>query len=133
MQTSDYDYELPDELIAQHPPERRGESRMMVIDRTAGTISHRSFADFPGFVGADDVLVLNDTRVVAARYFSDDARSEILRVEALDERVWKCLVRPGKRFRPGDTVVIGADHRLRPCARRGAPRSPRPASLHPPT
>lgn len=107
MQTSDYDYELPDELIAQHPPERRGESRMMVIDRTAGTISHRSFADFPGFVGADDVLVLNDTRVVAARYFSDDGRSEILRVEALDERTWKCLVRPGKRFRPGNAVVIG--------------------------
>ena len=107
MQTSDYDYELPDELIAQHPPERRGESRMMVVDRTAGTISHRSFADFPGFVGADDVLVLNDTRVVAARYFSDDGRSEILRVEALDERTWKCLVRPGKRFRPGNTVVIG--------------------------
>ncbi len=107
MQTSDYDYELPDELIAQHPPERRGESRMMVIDRTAGTISHRSFADFPGFVGADDVLVLNDTRVVAARFFSDDGRSEILRVEALDERTWKCLVRPGKRFRPGNAVVIG--------------------------
>jgi len=107
MQTSDYDYELPDELIAQHPPERRGESRMMVVDRTAGTISHRSFADFSGFVGADDLLVLNDTRVVAARYFSDDGRLEILRVEALDERTWKCLVRPGKRFRPGNTVVIG--------------------------
>lgn len=107
MQTSDYDYELPDELIAQHPPQRRGESRMMVVDRTAGTISHRSFADFPGFVGADDLLVLNDTRVVAARYFSDDGRSEILRVEALDERTWKCLVRPGKRFRLGNPVVIG--------------------------
>lgn len=80
---------------------------MMVVDRTAGTISHRSFADFPGYVGADDLLVLNDTRVVAARYFSEDGRSEILRVEALDERTWKCLVRPGKRFRPGNTVVIG--------------------------
>lgn len=107
MQTSDYDYELPEELIAQHPPERRGESRMMVVDRTAGTISHRAFADFPQFVGADDLLVLNDTRVVAARFFFDDGRSEILRVEALDERTWKCLVRPGKRFRPGNTVVIG--------------------------
>lgn len=107
MQTSDYDYELPEELIAQHPPERRGESRMMVVDRTAGTISHRAFADFPQFVGADDLLVLNDTRVVAARFFSDDGRSEILRVEALDERTWKCLVRPGKRFRPGHTVIIG--------------------------
>lgn len=107
MQTSDYDYELPDELIAQHPPERRGESRMMVVDRAAGTISHRRFADFPEFVGADDLLALNDTRVVAARFFSDDGRSEILRVEALDECTWKCLVRPGKRFRPGNTVIIG--------------------------
>ena len=107
MQTSDYDYELPEELIAQHPPERRGGSRMMVVDRTAGTISHHVFADFPGFVGADDLLVLNDTRVVAARFFSDDGRSEILRVEALDANTWKCLVRPGKRFRPGATVVIG--------------------------
>lgn len=107
MQTSDYDYELPDELIAQHPPERRGESRMMVVDRSAGRISHRSFTDFPSFIGGDDLLVLNDTRVVAARYFSDDGRSEVLRVEALDQRTWKCLVRPGKRFRPGNTIVIG--------------------------
>lgn len=106
MQTSDFDYELPDELIAQHPPERRGESRMMVLDRAAGTIAHRRFADLPEFMEPDDLLVLNDTKVVAARFFSDDGRCEILRVEALDERTWKCLVRPGKRFRPGATVAI---------------------------
>jgi S-adenosylmethionine:tRNA ribosyltransferase-isomerase len=107
MQTSDFDYELPDELIAQHPPERRGESRMMVLDRAAGTIAHRRFADLPEFMEPDDLLVLNDTKVVAARFFSDDGRCEILRVEALDEHTWKCLVRPGKRIRPGGTVVIG--------------------------
>ncbi len=107
MRTSDFDYELPEELIAQRPPERRGESRMMVVDRAAGTVSHRRFSDFPGYVGPDDLLVLNDTRVVAARFFSDDGRSEILRVEALDERRWKCLVRPGKRFKPGHTIAIG--------------------------
>jgi S-adenosylmethionine:tRNA ribosyltransferase-isomerase len=107
MQTSDFDYELPEELIAQHPPERRGESRMMVLDRAAGTIAHRRFADLPEFLAPDDLLVLNDTKVVAARFFSDDGRCEILRVEALDEHTWKCLVRPGKRFRPGATVVIG--------------------------
>lgn len=106
MQTCDFDYELPDDLIAQHPPERRGESRMMVLDRAAGTIEHRRFADLPEFITPDDLLVLNDTKVVAARFFSDDGRCEILRVEALDEHTWKCLVRPGKRFRPGGTVVI---------------------------
>lgn len=107
MLASDFDYELPEELIAQHPPERRGESRMMVIDRNAGTIRHAAFGDFPSYTGEGDLLVLNDTRVVAARFFPDDGRGEILRVEALDERRWKCLVRPGKRYRPGATIVIG--------------------------
>ncbi len=107
MRTSDFDYELPEELIAQHPPERRGESRLMVLDRAAGTVSHRRFSDFPGYVEKDDLLVLNDTRVVAARFFSDDGRSEILRLDALDERTWKCLVRPGKRFKPGHVITIG--------------------------
>lgn len=107
MLASDFDYELPEDLIAQHPPERRGESRMMVIDRTAGTIRHAAFGDFPSHTREGDLLVLNDTRVVAARFFPDDGRGEILRVEALDERRWKCLVRPGKRYRPGATIVIG--------------------------
>lgn len=107
MQTSDFDYELPDELIAQHPPEKRGDSRMLVVDRAAGTITHRRFSDFPEYVRADDLLVLNDTRVVAARFFSNDGTQEILRVEALGERLWKCLVKPGKKFKPGRTIVIG--------------------------
>ncbi len=107
MLASDFDYELPEELIAQHPPEHRGESRMMVIDRASGTIRHASFRDFPTFLQPEDLLVLNNTRVVAARFFTDDGRGEILRVEALDEHRWKCLVRPGKRFRPGAGIVIG--------------------------
>ncbi len=107
MRTSDFDYDLPEELIAQHPPEHRGDSRMMVLDRAAGTISHRHFVDFPGHVAADDLLVLNNTKVVAARYFSDDGRMEILRVEALGEGLWKCLVRPGKKLRPGSEIVVG--------------------------
>jgi S-adenosylmethionine:tRNA ribosyltransferase-isomerase len=107
MQTSDFDYDLPSELIAQRPAPTRGESRMMVVDRAAGTISHRRFADFPEYVSADDLLVLNDTRVVAARFFSNDGKREILRVDRLGPRRWKCLVRPGKRFRVGRTVEIG--------------------------
>ncbi|MBP6784514.1 MAG: tRNA preQ1(34) S-adenosylmethionine ribosyltransferase-isomerase QueA [Verrucomicrobiales bacterium] len=108
MQTSDFDYELPPELIAQHPPERRGDSRMMVVDRTTGAISHRRFSDFPEYIGSDDLLVLNDTKVVAARYFSNDGTQEILRVEVIGERLWKCLVKPGKKFKPGRTIEIGS-------------------------
>ena len=80
---------------------------MMVLDRAAGTIEDRRFADFPSFVGADDLLVLNDTRVVAARFLSDDGRCEILRTAILDAGTWKCLVRPGKRLRPGRALVVG--------------------------
>lgn len=106
MRTSDFDYELPEGLIAQHPPERRGESRMMVVDRAAGTVEHRRFSDLPGYLAPDDLLVLNDTRVVAARFFCDDG-GELLRLEILDGRRWKCLVRPGKRFKPGRRFVVG--------------------------
>src|SRR6056297_727856 len=107
MQTSDFDYDLPPELIAQHPPERRGDSRMLVIDREAETIEHRMFRDFPGYVGKEDLLVLNDTRVVAARFFSNDGRMELLRVDVVGPNRWKCLVRPGKRLRAGKTIEIG--------------------------
>ncbi|MCH1408178.1 MAG: tRNA preQ1(34) S-adenosylmethionine ribosyltransferase-isomerase QueA [Verrucomicrobiales bacterium] len=107
MRTSDFDYDLPDELIAQRPPERRGESRMMVIDRASGTIEHRQFAEFPDFVSKNDLLVMNDTRVVAARFFSNDGTREILRVDMISPTRWKCLVRPGKRFKVGRTVDIG--------------------------
>ena len=107
MQTSDFDYELPQELIAQKPPQQRGESRMMVIDRKSGTIEHHRFADFAGYVRPGDELVLNDTRVVPARYFSNDGKKEILRVDVLGPRRWRCLVRPGKKMRIGRTVEIG--------------------------
>ncbi len=107
MQTSDFEYELPPELIAQHPPAKRGDSRMMVVNRAEGRISHHHFAEFPDFVEKEDLLVLNDTRVVSARYFSNDGTQEILRVDVIGERRWKCLVKPGKRFKPGRTIEIG--------------------------
>lgn len=107
MQTSDFDYHLPDELIAQRPPERRGDSRMMVVNRAAGTIEHRRFADFSSLVQKDDLLVFNDTKVVAARFFSNDGSKELLRVEVLGPNRWKCLVKPGKRLKPGRTIEIG--------------------------
>lgn len=107
MQTSDYDYELPPELIAQEPPATRGTSRMMVVERAKGAISHHSFGEFATFVEPGDHLVLNDTRVVPARFFSNDGRKEILRLAREPDGSWKCLVRPGKKFRPGDQIRIG--------------------------
>lgn len=80
---------------------------MMVVNREDGRISHHHFAEFSDFVGKDDLLVLNDTRVVSARYFSNDGTQEILRVDTTGERRWKCLVKPGKRFKPGHTIKIG--------------------------
>ncbi len=107
MKTSDFDYHLPEELIAQSPAERREDSRMMVVNRQAGTIEHRHFAELPSILRPSDLLVLNDTKVVPARYFSNDGRCEVLRVEALSPTTWKCLVRPGKKFKLGRTVEIG--------------------------
>jgi len=107
MKTSDFDYDLPEELIAQRPPEHRGESRMMVVHRQSGTIEHRRFGDLLSYLHEDDLAVLNDTRVVAARFFSNDGRKELLRTEVLDETNWRCLVKPGKRLRQGHTIAIG--------------------------
>ncbi len=106
MRTADFDYDLPKELIAQHPPERRGESRMMVVDRDSGSIEHRWFRDFPEFLRPGDQLVLNDTRVAPARFFSNDGRIELLKVDARSPTVWQCLVKPGKRMKIGRTVEI---------------------------
>jgi S-adenosylmethionine:tRNA ribosyltransferase-isomerase len=103
---SDYDYSLPQELIAQTPLPRREEARMMVLDRAGETIAHRCFTDLPEFVAPGDLLVLNDTRVLPARRFSDDRRIELLFLEQLDSRTWKCLVRPGRQMRPGAAIVL---------------------------
>lgn len=103
---SDYDFDLPADLIAQRPLPRRADARMMVIDRAQETIAHRRFAELPEFVRPGDLLVLNDTRVLAARRFSDDGAIEFLFLEAVDEMGWRCLVKPGRKMRVGATVVV---------------------------
>jgi len=107
MRTSDFDFELPGELIAQRPPERRGDSRMMVIHRATAQIEHRHFAEFESFTTPGDLFVFNNTRVVPARFFSNDGSKEILRLNVLSETRWQCLVKPGKKMRPGHTIEIG--------------------------
>ncbi len=107
MRTSDFDFQLPGELVAQRPPERRGDSRMMVIHRASGNIEHRHFADFESFTNTGDLFVFNNTRVVPARFFSNDHSKEILRLNSLSENRWQCLVKPGKKMRTGHTIEIG--------------------------
>ena len=103
---SDYDYVLPRELIAQRPLERRQDSRMMVLHRAGHKIEHRQFSELKGFLQPRDLLVLNDTRVLAARRFSDDDAVEFLFLERLGARRWKCMVTPGRKMRVGATAAI---------------------------
>lgn len=104
---SDYAYELPRELIAQRPPGWRDDSRMMVLHRDTETIEHRQFRELKKFLESGDLLVLNDTRVVPARRFSDDGAIEFLFLERLGPRRWKCLVKPGRKLRVGGIAKIG--------------------------
>ena len=107
LRTSDFHYELPEELIASRPLEERAASRMMVLHRETGRIEHRMFRDFPSYLRSEDLLVLNDTRVIPARVFSDDGKIELLCLDRLSPREWRSLVRPGKKMRAGKTVSVG--------------------------
>jgi len=109
LRTADYDYTLPEELIARYPTERRDGSRMMVLHRAEQRIEHRMFADFPTFLQSGDLVVLNDTRVIPARAFSDDGRIELLFLEPMPSglHTWKCLVKPGRKMRIGALVHVG--------------------------
>ena len=103
---SDYDYDLPRELIAQRPSDHREDSRMMVLDRAKQAIEHRQFRELKTFVRSGDLFVLNDTRVLPARRFSDDGAVEFLFLERLSPTRWKCLVKPGRKMRIGATARI---------------------------
>jgi S-adenosylmethionine:tRNA ribosyltransferase-isomerase len=106
LKLSDYDYSLPEELIAQRPLPERDSSRMMVLHRDSQTIEHRLFRDLKAFLREDDLLVLNDTRVLPARRFSDDGKIELLFLEEVGVGRWKCLVRPGRKMRAGARTAI---------------------------
>ena len=103
---TDYDYRLPEELIAKRPLPARNESRMMVLNRGSQTIEHRQFRDLRILMRAADLLVLNNTRVLPARRFSDDHAIEFLFLEKLGSARWKGLVKPGKKMRVGATTKI---------------------------
>jgi S-adenosylmethionine:tRNA ribosyltransferase-isomerase len=109
--TSDYDFVLPSDRIAQAPAARRDESRLMVVDRTTGTIEHRQFRDLASMVPAGDVLVLNTTRVLRARLLGtrdSGARAEVLLLKSLGDSRYEAMVSPGGKLKPGRVVRVGA-------------------------
>src|SRR4029077_11369345 len=105
-QLSDYDYELPRELIAQHPLPRREDSRMMVLHRDRREIEHAHFVDLKKFLREDDLLVLNNSRVLPARHFSDDGKFEFLLLEKIAPCRWNVLVKPSRKFGKGAVTFI---------------------------
>jgi S-adenosylmethionine:tRNA ribosyltransferase-isomerase len=106
VQLSNYEYILPRELIAQRPLERREDSRMMVLHRARQSIEHRQFQELRRFLRPGDLAVLNDTRVLPARRFSDDGAIEFLFLERLGPGCWRCLVKPARKMRVGSTARI---------------------------
>jgi len=109
LRTADYDFHLPPDRIAQHPTERRDESRLMVVDRAAGTVTHHTFRDLPRFLRAGDVFVVNTTRVFRARLLgtrASGAPAEILLLRPLADGRWEAMVQPGAKLKPGRRVTI---------------------------
>jgi S-adenosylmethionine:tRNA ribosyltransferase-isomerase len=108
MKASELDYELPPELIAQHPAERRDESRLLVYERETGAVRHRRFLELPEELSRGELVVVNDTRVLPARIRTrraSGAAVEVLLLEALDENgLWEGLARPSRRLRPGERL-----------------------------
>ena len=110
MRIEDFDYELPEELIAQTPMEQRDKCRLMVLDREHKTVEHRHFYDILNYVNQGDCLVLNDSRVIPARMYGTKeitgAHIEMLLIKRIEGDRWECMVRPGKRLHDGDTVLF---------------------------
>ena len=100
MDVDALDYDLPQELIAQHPAERRDASRLLVCERATGGVRHRTFADLPGELSGE-LVVVNDTKVVPARIPIESPRGEVLLVELLDDGTWEALARPTRRLKAG--------------------------------
>ncbi|AGA69946.1 S-adenosylmethionine--tRNA ribosyltransferase-isomerase [Desulfitobacterium dichloroeliminans LMG P-21439] len=111
MKVDDFDFDLPEELIAQHPLEPRDASRLMRVNRSSGGIDHLVFHDLPDLLRAGDVLVVNNTKVIPARLIGEkedtQAKIECLLLTRREKDIWETLIKPGKRLKMGQTVVFG--------------------------
>ncbi|MBP3916583.1 tRNA preQ1(34) S-adenosylmethionine ribosyltransferase-isomerase QueA, partial [Clostridium sp.] len=112
MKTSDFDFYLPEELIAQHPLEKRDYSRLMVLDKATGEIEHKHFYDVLDYLNEGDTLVLNNTRVMPARLIGEKVESggkiEFLLLKRIEGDKWECLAKPGKRAKIGTEFTFGS-------------------------
>lgn len=110
MRIDEFDYNLPVELIAQTPSEKRDECRLMIMDRESGSISHRHFYDILDYLNEGDLLVMNNSKVLPARLFGTKAvtgaKVEFLLIKRIKDDKWETMVRPGKRLKPGDRVIF---------------------------
>ena len=110
MKVSDFNYDLPEELIAQVPIEKRDESRLMVLDRKKKTIEHRKFKDIIEYLNPGDVLVRNNTKVIPARIYGKKetgANVEFLLLNNIEGDIWESIVRPGNKLHVGAKVIFG--------------------------
>ena len=110
MKTSDFYYELPEELIAQTPLQQRDASRLMVLSRESGQVSHRHFYDVIEYLQPGDCLVMNDSRVLPARLLGHRPTGgavEVLLLRDLGDKKWECLCKPGRKMQPGNEVIFG--------------------------
>jgi S-adenosylmethionine:tRNA ribosyltransferase-isomerase len=115
MRTAELDYDLPPELIAQHPVERRDDSRLLVYRRASGEVAHRHFRDLPDELAAGDLVVVNDTRVIPARLplrRPGGGEAELLLLERVGDGLWEALARPSRKLRPG--MRLGPAELVRP-------------------
>jgi S-adenosylmethionine:tRNA ribosyltransferase-isomerase len=111
FKTSDFDYDLPERLIAQRPADKRDASRLMVVHRKTGKIEHKKFSDIPGYIDPNDLLVLNNTKVIPARLngtkYGGGAEIEVLLDKKIGDNLWEALVRPAKRLNIGNVIEFG--------------------------
>ena len=111
MKTSDFYYELPQELIAQDPLEDRSASRLMVLDKETGEVEHHVFRDIISYLKPGDCLVINDTKVIPARLIGakedTGAKIEVLLLKRGADDVWETLVKPGRKAKPGARISFG--------------------------
>ena len=127
MRVTDFNFDLPEELVAQSPPEIRGSSRMLVLDRATGSFQDNFFRNLPSFLRPGDLLILNDSRVIPARLYATRAglrtqnnspdptgRIEVLLTQQLAEHDWSALVRPSRKVQPGERLLFHAPNETKP-------------------
>lgn len=111
MNVKDFYFDLPQELIAQDPLEDRASSRLLVLDRETGEVTHRKFRDILGYLNPEDCLVINDTKVIPARLIGSregtNAKIEVLLLKRRENDIWETLVKPGKKAKPGTVICFG--------------------------